>query len=90
MAARSTFVRSQLRGTSGQTHPRVRVSDLQAVQVPDPGPTLRATFSALIRDAHEQRLAARRRMDEAARLYEAFGRGELSADALQIALEALL
>lgn len=89
MAARSGFVRAQLRGTSGQTHPRVRVSDLQAVQVPDPGPELRALFSTVIQDAHEQRLAARRRMDEAARLYEAFGRGELDSDALQAALVAL-
>lgn len=89
MAARSSFVREQLRATSGQTHPRVRPADLAAVEVPDPGAELRGLFSAVVGEAHAARLAARRRMAAAARLYEAYGRGELDDDALRAALEAL-
>jgi methylase of polypeptide subunit release factors len=89
VAARSVFVREQLRSTGGQTRPRIKSADLTEVQVPDPGPESRALIDALVSEAHQARLDARRRMDAVAALYERFGRGELDQAALLQALRAL-
>lgn len=83
VAARSSFVRSQVKGTGGQTHPRVRLDDLKAVMVPDPGEAARRMLSAVVADAHRRRQEARQDMDDVSALYEAFGHGEISAEALQ-------
>lgn len=89
VAARSTFVRAQLRGASGQTRPRVGVTDLPAIRVPFPGEGARDRIERIVGEAHAQRLAARRRLDAAARLYEAYGAGELDEAALIVALDRL-
>ena len=89
LAARSSFIRAQLRATGGQTRPRVSGRDLPGLRVPDPGPELRAALSASLAEAHRLRAAARRRMDQLAALYEAFGRGELDAAGLARAVEGL-
>ncbi|MEL6341983.1 MAG: N-6 DNA methylase [Myxococcota bacterium] len=89
LAARSSFVRAQLTATSGQTHPRVRSTELPNLAVPDPGDA-RLLLDAVLRRAHEARLQARRQMDAAAALYEAYGRGEIEEADLIEALQALL
>ena len=89
LALRSTFVRNQLPATSGQTRPRIRTEDLAEIGVPDPGPQARAAFERVVGQAMDVRHAARLRLDAAATLYEQFGRGELDAASLALALEAL-
>ncbi|MCB9777010.1 MAG: N-6 DNA methylase [Alphaproteobacteria bacterium] len=89
VAARSPFVRAQLRGTGGRTRPRIRTRDLAPVVVPDPGADNRARIDALVRDAHDARARARRVLDQVDALYAAFGRGELDVDALAQSLDAL-
>ena len=89
LAARSSFARAQLTATGGQTRPRIRPADLPEIVLPDPGPALRARLSALLEEAHAVRRAARQRIDRLSALYEAFGRGEISAGALSAALTAL-
>ncbi len=86
LALRSPFVRAQLRDTGGQTRPRIRGEDLDGVEVPVPSPAARAALDALVQGALAARLAARRRLDRAAALYAAWGRGELDDDALLDAL----
>lgn len=89
LAARSEFARRQLRATGGQTRPRIQPADLPEIQLPDPGPALRKQLDVMLREAYDQRLQARRRIDQITALYHAFGRGELSADELRAALAAL-
>lgn len=89
LAARSPFVRAQLRATGGQTRPRIRAADIPELVVPDPGPALRARMDALLDEAYELRFRARQRMDQVAALYEAFGHGQIDLAALEAALAAL-
>ena len=89
VAARSAFVREQLRSTGGQTRPRIKATDLTEVSVPDPGPEAQALMDDLVGSAHAARLEARQTMDAVARLYEQFGRGEIDQAALIAALTAL-
>lgn len=89
LALRSRFVRDQLRDTGGQTRPRIRAQDLDAVEVPLPPPALRARLDAVVAEAHATRLAARRRMDAAAAAYESWGDGVLDDAGLAAALDAL-
>lgn len=89
VAARSSFVRAQLRSTGGQTRPRIKAGDLDEVQIPDPGPEARALIDDLVGEAHRARLESRRKMDAVAVLYERFGRGELDRGGLLKALKAL-
>ncbi len=86
LAARSSFVRQQLRATGGQTRPRIQAADLPDVEVPDPGPALRERLDALLDEAYLLRLRARERLDAITALYERFGRGELDAQGLERAL----
>ena len=88
VAARSAFVREQLRSTGGQTRPRIKAADLAAVSVPDPGAEAKALMDDLVGTAHQARLQARQTMDAVARLYEQFGRGEIDRDTLIAALKA--
>ncbi len=89
VAARSSFVRQQLQSTGGQTRPRIKAGDLESVEVPDPGPEAAALIDALVGQAHQARLEARRTQDAVAELYEGFGRGELSEAELVGALKRL-
>ena len=89
LALRSRFVRSQLRGTGGQTRPRVRARDLDAVAVPVPPDRLRARLDAVVGRAHTVRLHARRQLDAAARAYEDWGSGRLDDAGLAAVLDAL-
>lgn len=89
LAARSSFARAQLRATNGQTRPRVNPADLPDLELPDPGPALRAQLDALLGEAYAARLQARRRLDAITALYEAFGSGQIDASALAAALAAL-
>jgi len=89
VAARSFFVREQLRSTGGQTRPRIKAADLETVSVPDPGPEAQALIDELVGTAHRARLEARQTMDAVAELYAQFGRGEIDQAALIAALKAL-
>lgn len=89
LALRSRFVRDQLRGTGGQTRPRVRAQDLDAVEVPLPDEALQARLDAVVAAAHAERLAARRRLDAVAAAYEAWGDGALDDAGLSAVLDAL-
>jgi SAM-dependent methyltransferase len=89
LALRSVFVREQLRDTGGQTRPRIKGADLDQVEVPLPSLLLREQLDQTVREAHAVRLAARRRLDAVAALYEAWGRGELDDAALSAALVVL-
>lgn len=89
LALRSGFVREQLRDTGGQTRPRIRAEDLDAVEVPLPPPALRARLDAIVGRAHAVRLQARRRLDAAAAAYESWGEGRLDDAGLAAALDAL-
>jgi len=87
VAARSSFVRDQLKGTGGQTRPRIKADDLPGLFVPDPGPANRQKMDRIVERAFAVRLQARREMDAVASMYEAFGRGELSEWELEKALD---
>ena len=87
LAARSSFVRAQLRATGGQTRPRITGDDLPEVAVPDPGPELREALDAALSRAYAQRLQARQRINQLVALYERFGRGEATSDELRVALD---
>ena len=88
-AARSAFVRDQLAATGGQTRPRASVATIAAARVPLPPPEAVALLDRVVGEAHAVRHAARRRMDRAAALYAAWGRGALDPDALLEALRDL-
>ena len=88
LAARSSFVRAQLKATHGQTRPRVQPSDLPEVEVPDPGAELRALLEVQLAAAHQIRARERQKIHRLTELYEAFGRGELSREAFKAALDS--
>jgi SAM-dependent methyltransferase len=89
VAARSSFTRAQVSSTEGQTRPRIRPSDLDEVEVPDPGETARAEIDRIVGRALDARWEARQILVRVAELYEAFGKGELTEDALLQALRDL-
>ena len=89
VAARSTFVRAQISSTEGQTRPRIRPAALDDVEVPDPGETARGEIDRIVGKALDARWEARQVLVRVAELYEAFGRGELTEDALLAALRKL-
>ena len=89
LAARSSFVRAQLRATHGQTRPRIQASDLGGLLVPDPGAELREILSRELESAQKARRQARQRLDRLSELYEAYGRGELSAEDFRDSLSRL-
>ena len=62
---------------------------MHSIEIPDPGAENRARMDAIVRSAHAIRLDARGRLDAVASLYEQFGRGEIDAEALALALDAL-
>jgi len=86
VAARSRFVRDQLKSTGGQTRPRIKADDLPYLYVPDPGVDNRSTIDRIVSAAFEARLRARNQLDAVTSLYEQFGRGEIDEDALSVAL----
>ena len=81
LALRSSFARAQL-VTSGQTRPRVHADDIAALELPDPGPEVRARIDERLAELRRVRLEARRELARLEALYERFGRGEIDADAL--------
>jgi len=89
VAARSQFVRDQLKSTGGQTRPRIKAEDLPGLFVPDPGVDNRQKMDRIVATAFEARLAARRRLDAVAALYEQFGLGEIDEAALAAALDEI-
>lgn len=89
LALRSPFARERLATTSGQTRPRVGADDVLGLELPDPGPAARAALDRLCARAKAERRAWRARLDAAEALYAAFGRGEIDAEALRAAVEAL-
>jgi hypothetical protein len=89
VAARSSFVRDQLKSTGGQTRPRIKAEDLHPLYVPDPGAANRATIDRIVGEALAVRQRARQRLDDVAALYEAFGRGDIDEDVLAKGLAAL-
>ena len=89
VAARSTFVRGQLKSTGGQTRPRIKAEDLPGIFVPDPGLDNRQAIDRIVERAMTARLTARRQLHQVASLYEAFGRGELDERAMAAGLAAL-
>jgi len=88
-AARSRFVRDQLKSTGGQTRPRIKADDLPGLFVPDPGAANRATIDRIVRRAMTARLQARQELAAVTSLYDAFGRGEIDEDVLAKGLAAL-
>jgi len=86
VAARSCFVRDQLKSTGGQTRPRIKADDLPSLYVPDPGIDNRKTMDRIVAAALEVRLRARNQLDAVASLYEQFGRGEMDEKSLALAL----
>jgi hypothetical protein len=88
LALRSPFVREQLRTTGGQTRPRARADSLPQIEVPDPGPELRARLDALVGEIHQERHKLRLRLAEIEAIYAAWGRGEVSEADLIAALSA--
>ena len=89
IAARSSFVRDQLKSTGGQTRPRIKAEDLAPLYVPDPGPKNRAAIDRIVGDALRVRREARQQLDDVAALYEAFGRGDIDEEVLAKGLAAL-
>ena len=89
LALRSVFAREQLRTTGGQTRPRARVADLPNLELPDPGPEAREQLDKRLRALHADRLRARHEIYEVERLYQRFGRGEISGKELQELLSRL-
>jgi hypothetical protein len=89
VAARSSFVRDQLKSTGGQTRPRIKADDLPGIFVPDPGPDNRRAMDRIVGQAMNARHVARCQLHQVAALYEAFGLGELDAHALATGLAAL-
>ncbi|MGB0638550.1 MAG: N-6 DNA methylase [Myxococcota bacterium] len=89
IAARSSFVRNQLKSTGGQTRPRIKADDLPDLLIPDPGLENRNTIDRIVENAMNVRLNARRQLDAVAALYEQYGRGEIDERALSIALSKL-
>lgn len=89
VAARSSFVRDQLKSTGGQTRPRIKADDLPGILVPDPGSENRSTIDRIVEQAMTARLVARRQLHQVAALYEAFGLGELDERSLAVGLAAL-
>lgn len=87
VALRSSFARAQLAVTSGQTRPRARIDDIAAMRLPDPGPDARAAIDAAVGALHRERAASRARLIAIAEAYEAFGRGEISAEELVLRVE---
>ena len=86
VAARSRFVRDQLKSTGGQTRPRIKADDLPYLFVPDPGADNRNTIDRIVSAAFDARLRARNQLDAVTALYEQFGRGEIDEAALSAAL----
>ena len=89
VAARSSFVRDQLKSTGGQTRPRIKAEDLSGIFVPDPGPENRRAIDRIVEQAMSARLVARRQLHQVSALYEAFGLGELDERSLAAGLAAL-
>lgn len=89
VAARSKFVRDQLKSTGGQTRPRIKGEDLPSLFVPDPGADNRSRIDAIVAAAFESRLRARQKLDAVAALYEQFGLGEIDQAALSAALDEI-
>lgn len=87
LALRSSFARAQLPVTAGQTRPRIHAEDVLALDLPDPGPLIRARLDAELAAALAERRRLRAHLDTLAALYEAYGRGELDADGFLAALE---
>ena len=86
IAARSIFVRDQLKSTGGQTRPRIKADDLPSLYVPDPGTDNRKMMNRIVSAAFDARLRARNQLDAVMSLYEQFGRGEIDEGALALAL----
>ena len=86
VAARSQFIRDQLKSTAGQTRPRIKADDLPDLYVPDPGSDNRDAIDRIVGAAFDARLRARKKLDAVARLYEQFGRGDIDEVALSSAL----
>ena len=89
VAARSSFVRNQLKSTGGQTRPRIKAEDLAPLYVPDPGPKIRAEMDRIVGDALAVRRRARQQLSDVAALYEAFGRGDIDEQIFAKGLAAL-
>ena len=89
LAMRSRFARSQLAVTGGQTRPRARVEDVEALRLPDPGSGARTAIDSVLGRARADRLRLRRIMEEVEALYEAFGLGAITAEALEARVRAL-
>jgi SAM-dependent methyltransferase len=89
VAARSQFVRDQLKSTGGQTRPRIKAEDLPGLLVPDPGVDNRRRIDRIVAAAFEVRLAARHQLDAVAALYEQFGLGEIDEPSLAAALDEI-
>mgnify|MGYP003327131582 FL=1 len=62
--------------------PRVHADDIAALELPDPGPEVRARIDERLAELRRVRLEARRELARLEALYERFGRGEIDADAL--------
>lgn len=88
LALRSRFARAQI-FTGGQTRPRARAEDIVALRLPDPGSAARAALDRALADTLEARRLLRWKLEQLDTLYDRFGRGELDADALLAAVEAL-
>ena len=89
VAARSSFIRDQLKSTGGQTRPRIKAEDLAPLYVPDPGEKNRAAIDRIIGEALAVRRKARQQLDDVTALYEAFGRGDIDEEILAKGLAAL-
>ena len=89
IAARSRFVRDQLKSTGGQTRPRIKADDLPSLYVPDPGLDNRQAIDRIVSTAFEARIRARNQLDAVTALYEQYGRGEIDEDALALALREI-
>ncbi len=88
VALRSSFARAQLAVTSGQTRPRARISDIASMRLPDPGPSARRAIDQAVATLHAARAQSRERLLAIAEAYEAFGRGEITAEELVRRVEA--
>lgn len=75
LAARSSFTRTQLSQTGGQTRPRTSPQAIAAAEIPLPTEATRARLDRALHAAHTQRLAARQRLDRIAQAYEDWGSG---------------
>jgi hypothetical protein len=89
LAMRSRFARAQLPVTGGQTRPRAHADDIAALRLPDPGESARDTLDEVLSELRGERQRLRQLMDEIDALYDAFGRGEMSAWELEARVRAM-